>query len=628
MCATFTITPTVTATPTLNVDCLTLLPNGNAFQPQNDPIGCQQNFQCVQSDDGDATYVRSGQTAGGPEEDLYTLTAPTPRTEPIAAVRLNIVGRSVNGNANVAVIPQLALGLNAPVARPQSALTSTYATTTALFLINPDSNLPWTWDDVSGLRAGFALSVNAIDEARVTAVSVDVCWSPPTPTATVTATPSSTPTVTLTRTPTRTATLSATPTLTATPTVTPTPIPSSTPASTSTPTVTPSVLPSPSPTLTLTATATETPSPAPPTPTPSPTASAPTDTPTASPTPPPTTTVSASVTPSRSPSPTGTRPTATPTALPRVSYIIGRGDNEWQCAFDLQSGPPLLLSSGTTPMSTLAIANPETLRSIYQAIYIAPGLGLADYDLLRLMSSLGGSLEQFVSLGGVAVMNLAGINGDQMNVAPGGVGFAAVAQHDAETILLPDHPYITGMGLGGEALGPSDLSSWQPTDYGTLTNLPADATVVLENTDGPSWAEYSYGAGRVIVTSIGYCYDANPESQGAATRNLFRYGRFYLGSAQTPAPTVTTTPTFTATSSRTPTRSRTPTPTGTRLPSATPTPLAGDVNGDGSVDELDFPLLLDALFADPPPSGSDVNGDGAVTAADISAFLILLSEGF
>jgi hypothetical protein len=506
-----------------------------------------------------------------------------------------------------------------PIAGPPTALTTTYADATSTHPTNPFTNLPWTWDDINDLQAGLGLSVAVPnDQARATYLSVEVCWIPPTPTPTIT------PTRTLTHTPTATASPSPTPTITATPSVTPTPLVTDTP--THTPTATASTTPSPtvSATASVTPAPTDTATPAPPSPSPTPSNSA-----TASPTGPtltPTITGTASATATL----TGTPPTATPSVLPRIAYVIPRGSNQWECAFDLQSKSPLLLSSATVPMQTLASANPINLRTLYQAIYVAPGLGLDDYDLLRQMATLGGAIEQFVSDGGVAVINVAGTLGDQMNIAPAGVGYAANAEHESENILIPDHPYITGLGLGGESLDPGDFNDWGPTDRGILTNLPVDATVLLDNIDGPTWVEYNYGAGRVIVTSISYCFTDQPASQGAAARNLFRYGRFYQGSAQTPAPTVTPTPTFTSTATRTMTRTRTPTPTGSLPPSPTATLsfLQGDLNGDEVVDDSDLLDLIAALFAASPPPPADVNRDGRVTAADIPALLPLRSEDF
>jgi hypothetical protein len=275
------------------------------------------------------------------------------------------------------------------------------------------------------------------------------------------------------------------------------------------------------------------------------------------------------------------------------------------------------LTYGTKTFQTLASSNPVTLRSQYQVIYIPPGLGSANYDWLRQLVADGGFIQQFVWLGGVAVINAGGSLGDQLDIAPGGVGFSSVsvAPHDDEEINVPDHLYIGGIAFGGNVLGADDFSGWGPTDLGVLTNLPDDATIVLSNSDGPSWAEYQHGAGRVIVTTLTYCWDTEPKSQMAAANNLLLYSRFYSGFATTPAPTVTATgsptPTRTPKPSNTPTRTFTPfnrtpaTPTAT----ATPTPPTALVDVIGSI------------FQEPGSGGADLNGDGEVTAADVSAFI-------
>ncbi|MFI5364505.1 MAG: dockerin type I domain-containing protein, partial [Candidatus Binatia bacterium] len=158
---------------------------------------------------------------------------------------------------------------------------------------------------------------------------------------------------------------------------------------------------------------------------------------------------------------------------------------------------------------------------------------------------------------------------------------------------------------------------------GTLTNLPNNATVVLANSDGPSWAEYPYGSGRVIVTTLTYCTSGEPDSQAAAALNLLSYSTFFSGSAMTPAPTVTQTGTPTPTRTRAPTRTVTATPP----PSPTPPILRGDANGDGVVDFNDLEALIEAIFGESTPlPGADVNADGEVTPADIPALLGLLGS--
>jgi len=297
-----------------------------------------------------------------------------------------------------------------------------------------------------------------------------------------------------------------------------------------------------------------------------------------------------------------------------------------QCAFNLSTQLGFTnVTKSFTGTRGLENEDPVLLRSQFQAIYIGPDLGAGDYASLQNMVMPGGVIEQFVSLGGVAVINAAGTLGDQADIAPDGVGFASVAQHNSETIVDGTHPYFTGLGFGGELLSGSAFNGWQPTDYGVLTNLenlPVTATVLLTNTDGPSAAEYQHGDGKVIVTTLSYCWIGRPNSDTAAARNLLRYSRFYFGAAFTPAATVTPTATFT----QTPTRTITPTSNITATPSPTPTlpALLGDVNNDGVVDDSDFASLIEAIYLGSNPPAADINGDGFVTAADLVAWLLLM----
>lgn len=291
-------------------------------------------------------------------------------------------------------------------------------------------------------------------------------------------------------------------------------------------------------------------------------------------------------------------------------------DNQWQCAFDLSTN--MGFSNGANTFQNVVAAEPGFLRNLYQVIYVAPGISAADYAYLQQMVAPGGVIEQFVARGGVAVINAAGMVGDQLNIAPNGVGFSRQTQHESEDILAPEHIYITGSGFGGSSLGPGSFASWAPTDLGTFTNLPANATVVLSNSDGVSWAEYQHGAGRVIVTTLTYCWEGKPNSQLHAARNLLLYSRFFSGSAFTPAPTVTPTGSPTRTSpplpSRTPTRTFTPSPTRTRTPTAVP-PTATPTPPIALAD------LIAAIFGDSNPFPADVNRDEDVTAADVPALI-------
>jgi hypothetical protein len=579
--------------------------------------------------------------ASGPRTDLYALDDVDPRPEPIASLVVHIMSRAKVGLGGSSATAQLKLGTSPTIyaGNPSSPLT-TYTDSTTSYSVNPATLVAWTWADINTLQAGVQHIVAAGEEVRTTAVYVEVCWVAPTstatptstetPTGTFTATSTATPTATRTFTlpsPTASSTATASPTgtvtptasaspfPTATPSVTPTgttppPTPTSTPPATPTPTFSPTITPTAVPSASATSTATVTPTP--------------TLTNTATQSPTPSVTATTTITPTVTVTPT--QPTPTPTPLPNIPFLFASSaTNQYNCIFNLAFNPPLMFSAGTDSFSDLARKDAAKLRDLYQVIYVAPDLGSDDYQLLQEMVAPDGVIEQFVSLGGVAVINVAGSLGDQANVAPGGVGFSSAAQHLSEQILRPSHSYFTGDGYGGEVLATSDFDNWQPTDYGTLTNLPVNAAVLLTNNDDASLAEYQYGEGRVIVSTLAYCWDGKPASQGAAARNLLRYSRFYTGSAQTPGPTITQTGTVTPTRTFTPTR--TPTPTVPSSPTPTPSPtipiLLGDANGDGVVDENDLPSLIEALFMDTPPPEADVNADGHVTAADIPGFLAL-----
>ena len=318
------------------------------------------------------------------------------------------------------------------------------------------------------------------------------------------------------------------------------------------------------------------------------------------------------VTRSVSPTITGTLPTATITPLPNADFFFPSGANQADCIFALASD--LRFSNAQESFARLEGSDPATLRGEFKVIYVAPDMSENDYAALNRLVKQGGVIEQFVSMGGVAVINVAGGLGDQANMAPDGVGFTDGTTHQSEAIQLPQHPYFTGLGFGGEPVSAGDFNGWQPTDLGTLSGLPADATILLQNSAGPSLAEYQHGDGRVIVSTLSYCWIGKPNSDGVAARNLLRYSRSYSGSAATPAPTFTSTFTPTVTPTRTATGTLRPTPS----PSPTRT-LPPITSGDVAA-------LIDAIFSGTNPPEDDFNGDGVVTAADVPKLLYLLGS--
>jgi hypothetical protein len=490
---------------------------------------------------------------------------------------------------------------------------------------DPATGAAWSAADIAATEFGVRHSANAGQSVQVHQLLLEVVFdqNPPTPIPTSTFTP--------------TTTASSTATFTRTPTETPTA------AATDTPSI-------PTATRTPAATATST---SPPTPT---GASAPTPTPTETETPSPTATGTVSTTPMATPTgtatatPTGPTPTPTNTFPPRGDYILATNSNYWECSQSEASKPGLALSTIGISLDDLAFGGEdgESRHNEFLSVWVAPGVNNSqDYGYLRYISSpigMGNFLDRFVRFGGAAVINVAGVTQGETALAPRGVGFQSSGPHDSETILLPQHSYITGEGYGGTPLTAQSFAAWGSTDLGYLTNVPADAKVVLQNADGPSWVEYDYGAGKVIVTTLNYCAPDLPKAVGPVLDNLLKYGRFFSGGAQTPAPTVTSTPTATATATgqstatatrtrtatptRTPTRRNTDTPTPTVVDTNTPTPAptatsiacVGDCDGGGTVtvDELIRGVNI-ALGASTISRcrAMDPNGDDDVTVDEL-----------
>jgi len=151
----------------------------------------------------------------------------------------------------------------------------------------------------------------------------------------------------------------------------------------------------------------------------------------------------------------------------------------------------------------------------YCAVYLEPNWN--DYGNLNLTN-----LAAYVQAGGVAVINIAGNIGSADDIDPAGTDYHREYTHNSETILLSEHPYITGQPYGGSLLTISDFNSWGSTDHGWLAGYPPSSQVVLQNTRGPSWLQYPYGSGQVIVTTLTYGWGGGG-GRGAPMENLLEY---------------------------------------------------------------------------------------------------------
>jgi hypothetical protein len=438
--------------------------------------------------------------------------------------------------------------------------------------VNPATGQSWSPTDIASTEFGVRHASNA-QGTVVSQVVLEVVFDRDPPTPVPTPTNTATATRTFTPTPTRTFTASPTPTITNTPlgptptstatrtatgtftaTRTPTATGTSTPTGTATATrtATPTETPLPSATFTpsATGTVTQTPTVTPPptlTPTSTDTPEGPSATPSETPTVTPTASITTTPSNTATPTPTGPTPTPTNTFPPRGDYILVMSDtNTWSCTEDratrarLQHHEPPDRGPRADPAAPGQDA--ETLHNQFLSVYISPGLSDEDYSALQAMSQQGGFLERFVFIGGAAIINVAG-GGSlvRTDIAPGGVNLRNPSEPvESQTIVNTIHPYVTGEGFGGDPLTTSSFNQWHPTALGFLSDVPADATTVLRSTTAqPSWIEYNYGAGKVIVTTLTFCTPGQTSSMGRALDNLLKYGRFYSGGAQTPAPSVT-----------------------------------------------------------------------------------------
>lgn len=598
--------------------------------------GTPGNYTCVSSRPPNlAKHIFSGD----PKKRVtfcHEATADGGVTGPIVGVK-TVVG--AYESPNLAGFHGLFLRTNAPCGTSQGTDQTevTFSPTLSLagfFRLdetNPATGKTWSDTEVDRTQSGLRHSTGT-ETVRVPQLMMEVVFDVlPTPTPTISPSPTITATATATETatPTATATRTTTPVATGTPTQTATgqpPTATHTPPDTASATGTATETETPLSTATASTTPTQTTTPA----------SSPSDTPTPSPsgTPPATATASdtptetASGTPSNTlpptltptPTPTGPTPTFTPSFGPRIDYILPQGDNQVACVQDAAVG----YTTFSPGMDTVLGMDPATAIRQYRSIYIAPGLSALDYSRVQAMSAVGGFIDRFVSLGGMAVIHVSGAASEMSNLAPRGVGYRRTPFHNGETLRIPSHTYVTGAGFGGLPLGDGDFQDWSPTDTGVLSDVPADATVVMTNIDGPSWVEYTHGAGRVVVTTLTYCIDGQPQTMGPAFDNLMKYGRFFNGLARTPGltvtPTSTATPTPSGQATATHTKTQPATPTPTRENSPTPIACAGDCNGDSAVGIDELVRGVDLLLGRMPLlecTALDTSPDGIVTIDEL-----------
>jgi hypothetical protein len=105
----------------------------------------------------------------------------------------------------------------------------------------------------------------------------------------------------------------------------------------------------------------------------------------------------------------------------------------------------------------------------------------------------------------VVSIRVAGNGGSQADIDLLGTDYDRTTTSAAETILVPNHPFINGLPWGGNTLLASYFNSWSSTDHGWFYNLPDSQPgyiEILQNSNGISMFEYSYKDSHILVDTL------------------------------------------------------------------------------------------------------------------------------
>jgi hypothetical protein len=136
-------------------------------------------------------------------------------------------------------------------------------------------------------------------------------------------------------------------------------------------------------------------------------------------------------------------------------------------------------------------------------------------------------LSEFVQDGGYLWINVAG-TACGTGIAPGGVNYVhdtcGGTQNQSEAIADSAHPYIDGsFDARAHQLSAGDFLNWNVTDIGHLGNLPVNATTITRNNDGSTLAEYSFGQGWVVISTLTYGWGPSGGARGIPVDNMLLY---------------------------------------------------------------------------------------------------------
>lgn len=156
-----------------------------------------------------------------------------------------------------------------------------------------------------------------------------------------------------------------------------------------------------------------------------------------------------------------------------------------------------------------------------RSVIIMPGF--SNYANLLTQTHI---LRNFVEAGGYLWINVAG-GGCANDFAPGGVDFVQYScgssYNQSEALVNPAHAYLQGtFNPKAKPLTAADFMNWNVTDLGHLSGLPSNAATITQNPNGATLAEYAYGQGWVVVSTLTYGWGDNG-AKGAPMDNMLLY---------------------------------------------------------------------------------------------------------
>ena len=156
----------------LRHDVLTLRPNAAGDKTELAPHGATYNWDCVDevTPDEDTTYVQTVDN-DNPYSDLYNFPNHTTETGDINSVKLYMRVRTTSGVNNDRFY--IKTGGTAYSYAPDTNWTTSYATQSHTWTLNPKTGVAFTWTDIDNFQAGFQSYYSSVGRCTQVYVEVD-----------------------------------------------------------------------------------------------------------------------------------------------------------------------------------------------------------------------------------------------------------------------------------------------------------------------------------------------------------------------------------------------------------------------------------------------------------------------